>query len=165
MIEKTRVSPETLIPHIQRVFSAGPPNGWLLGWDENRGFDELKAVAAPWVVANCTSFDYSFCNWFEVEFDLRPFGKRVTLTVEVSFIADYYSVHWTEYSGDGRSRVVADVPQVSDVRARIVAWLERRGFVPVPDGLSSQTVPGVVLELSEPDLVNVGKCLFADFAD
>ena len=152
-----------LIPRIQRVFADGPPNGWLLGWDENRGFVELKRVAYPWLVENCTSFDYAFCNWFDIACRIDSDSNEYILGVFTSFIADYYQLFWTRLDrGRKRAEVVPEVVEMSGVHAAVVEWLHRRGFSSVPPEFDGRIVPGVELELSEPDEVTVDKCLFRD---
>ncbi|MCB9577732.1 MAG: hypothetical protein H6717_11990 [Polyangiaceae bacterium] len=149
---------------IRRLFASGPPNGWLLGWDRDRGFDDLSALVAPLAATNNTSFDYAFCNHFEVRLSLAE-ERYAVLTVLTSFVADVFSVHWTVYDPGGQAgRVVGQPPEGKRIEADVRAWLGRRGLRELPDELLRQPIPGIELELSGADDVTLGKCLFRDSA-
>lgn len=60
---------DDLFKAVRDQFQNGPPNGWLLGWDEMRYFELLRNAAKPYGAINQTSFDYGFCNWFDVRID------------------------------------------------------------------------------------------------
>jgi hypothetical protein len=82
---------------ISEQFQEGPPNGWLLGWPRDRFFPQLAEAVAPERVENQTSFDYSFCNRYEVRVDGLA-GNVAVLTIRISFVADAFSLHWTKYN-------------------------------------------------------------------
>lgn len=160
MIDLTR---EDLESRVREAFSDGPPNGWLLGWAEDRGFREFAQVVAPHKAANNTSFDYAFCNHFDVRMALDD-AKYAVLTVLTSFVADVFSMHWTLYGPGGRGgQVVNDVPRGRALEATVQDWLAGRGFVSLPDRLGDVVLDGLELELSGEENVTLAKCVFQDF--
>lgn len=143
-------------------FESGPPNGWLLGWDRDRLYGVVSTAAKPEECVNATSFDYCFCNTFLVT-PIARFDLTLRLTVRVSFVAPFYSTHWTRY-GPKTSQVVPVVPiEVAHIAERIRKALDKQGFAEVPLEWHDETVSGVVLELSGPTDVTLSKCLFEDY--
>lgn len=165
---KEQLQIEFLIAAIRKAFADAPPNGWLLEWDEMRAFERIKIAAHPFHCENYTSFDYSFCNHYGIS--TRTESRNVkywVLTVRLSFIANVYCMHWTEYSPDGRSGHV--ITTISDgalqsMEARVKAEVERAGFVALPDEWLDVPIRGVTLELSDQDKVTLSKCLFEDYS-
>jgi hypothetical protein len=148
---------------VRTAFADGPPNGWLLGWPEDRGFDEFSRMAAPHKPTNHTSFDYAFCNHFDVRVDEPDANGYVVLTLLMSFVADVFSLHWTAYQPGGQGgRVVSEYPKASSLETRVRSWLAEKGFMSIPDDLFNMELPGVALELSGSQNVTLGKCLFRD---
>lgn len=151
---------------IRTHFREGPPNGWLLGWDERRCFVLVSAAAAPHPVTNHTSFDYGFCNWFEVRVDSETGEHYWTLTIKLSFIAPTYSFHWTQYEGPTQGSVIRAAPPGCEmVEDRVRSAVENAGFVEIPDEWCEQELKDVQLELSGTQNVTLGKCLFTDYAE
>ncbi|MCP4458042.1 MAG: hypothetical protein GY816_08470 [Cytophagales bacterium] len=151
---------------VKQKFSQGPPNGWLLGWDEERFFPDFIKIAHPFLSINLTSFDYSFCNKFHVRSDTNEIGQYLALTVCLSFIVDAYSIHWTFYDYKGRTGKVVPSPckePESILEYRIREFLAKQGFVEIPDNWYNAKVEGVHLDLSDDEHVILGKCLFDDF--
>lgn len=119
----------------------------------------------PHPASNCTSFDYSYCNDFEVRFGTPQEGATI-LTVWLSFVAPAASMHWTRYEpGMKAGEVVAETgnAEAERVAAAIARWIEEIGFELVSAATYGARVVGVELELSDPSEVTVGKCLFRDF--
>ncbi len=148
---------------IGRRFSGGPPNGWVLGWDRTRMFAEICREAKDYSCTNCTSFDYSFCNRYEIRVDESSY-EFWNLTVRISFVLDVFSLHWTRYvAGGKRGWVLDDAPnqEASLVELRIRDSLESKGYDELPADWYEEPIDGVVLELSG-DRATIGKCLFED---
>lgn len=150
-----------LIRRIQHEFRDGPPNGWLLNWPLVR-FKELRLVVAPHELENWTSFDYSFCNRFEVRIPNK--GKSFyLLTILTSYVANFYSLHWTFYKDGKKGKVVSvDDSALIDLASRVREFLISQGMRELPLEWDLAEVPGVELELAGCDNVTVGKCLFDD---
>lgn len=144
---------------VVKQFENGPPSGWLLGWDESRLHGVVSAAVQPSECVNETSFDYSFCNRFVVTPATRA-GRRMELTVLVSFVARFYSIYWTRHSG--RVRKVASAVDPAEIARRVHEALVAQGFAELPADWHSEPVPGVVLELAGASTVTLGKCLFED---
>lgn len=157
---------ETIISSIRNQFRGGPPNGWLLGWDESRCFPLVAAAAAPYPTINHTSFDYGFCNWFEVRIDDTSDGYYWTLTIKLSFIVPTYGFHWTRYESLTQGVVSPAAPagyQVVEDEVRMA--LENAGFFELPAKWYEQELQGVELELSGTKGVTLSKCLFNDYSE
>jgi hypothetical protein len=146
---------------VRSTFANGPPNGWTLRWDRERFFSELTHLSDPYECANETSFDYSFCNRLVTTIDGQQ--RSWSLTVRVSFVAPFYSLHWTRYR-DSDVRVVPVVPGDIDViRRRIRRFLDDQGFDELPDDWHDARIEGLKLELAGESEVTIGKCLFEDY--
>jgi hypothetical protein len=159
---KEEFSLDRLKALVVTTFENGPPNGWRLGWDENRFYDVVSTAAQPADCVNHTSFDYSFCNTLVVTPIARS-DLTLTLTVRVSFVAPFYSTHWTRYRPKD-AQVVSAVPsEVAEIADRIRKALCRLGFTEMPLEWHDETVQGVVLELSGATNVTLSKCLFEDY--
>ena len=163
--EMTDGTSHTLLRTIAELFRDGPPNGWLLGWDVDRFANQVSELSGDGEFENVTSFDYSFCNSFEVTFR-QTSDEFVVLTVRVSFVADYFSMHWTQYSSSGKHGVVVDdvdFDGAARVAQDIRAFLRSMGYQEFPTSWDSIAVPEAVLELSE-EPATLSKCLFDDYA-
>ena len=149
---------------IRERFSSGVPNGWALDWDRHRLESVVAIAAEPFECSNATSFDYARCNTYEVRVPVDE-DSWLTLTANISFVDDYYSMHWTRYEQGGRSGAVTEPMDESlvDLSARVGNSLVAQGFAELPAEWEAAPLPGVELELSEDDDVTVGKCLFHDF--
>ncbi len=146
-------------------FRSGPPNGWLEGWEVNRFHAELLELSGKLTLANHTSFDYAFCNLYEVEVPGSTSDVLWVLTIRISFIVDAFSLHWTRYECDGRQGAVR-TPTISTCRtieAEVRRFLQNRAFIEPSVADCDSRVTGVELELSDPDMVTLGKCLFQDY--
>src|SRR5262245_13681389 len=89
-----------LVDAIQLQFGEGPPNGWRLGWSAARLQCELAELVHPGRLQNCTSFDYAFCNHFEIR-EGHAAEYYYVLTIRISFVQDLYCLHWTRYERTG----------------------------------------------------------------
>lgn len=156
---------QLLVTKVSRMFREGPPNGWVLGWNRDRFVKEISKLSHPGEFENVTSFDYSFCNSFEVSFR-KSSDEFIVLTVRISFVANYFSTHWTQYSAGGRHGTVveaADQDSATKVAERIRRFLTSEGFRELPEDWASMVVPDARLELSEGP-ATLTKCLFDDYA-
>lgn len=152
-----------LLKDVQTSFQFGIPNAIKLGWDPNRLFDEFKNRFSAHSVFNCTDFNYSFCNRFEIEPQYEG-PICYTLTARFSFIAPVYSVHSTKYVASKTRGCV--VPETSDrtmsfLTGLIHEFANSKGFSVFTSEMSDIAVEGVALELSE--VATLGKCLFEDY--
>ena len=115
---------------------------------------------------NHTSFDYSRCNTYVLEWPESSDRSTTTLTVKFSFIAHLRVSHWTVYDRSGKSGAVftPEAPWMLDVQAALENVCADLGFRELSRPEGDVLLPGVELELSEPDRVTVEKCLFDDHA-
>ncbi|MEL6340959.1 MAG: hypothetical protein AAFQ65_13700 [Myxococcota bacterium] len=148
------------------AFKDGAPNGWLIGWDRDRLLNEVRDIArlADGCI-NATSFDYARCNRFELRIGAED-RQHWVLTVRVSFVIDAYSLHWTEYGpGDKSGRVVdgLDNKRTGTLENETRSILAGRGFAELPATWSALPMTGIALELSDPEDVTLGKCVFEDY--
>ena len=153
-----------LITAIGERFRNSPPNGLLLGWREDRYFDEVRGCCPGCTVVNETSFDYSRCNTFQIRPQSLTDQWIYELSVNISFVAAAYTIHWTKYSPDARrGRVVdtADVEVAQNPAAAVRRMLKMEGFTEIPGEWLESLVAGVDLELAES--ATLGKCLFNDY--
>ena len=152
------LSLEEILQQVQLAFRDGPPNGWILGWDLNRYFSEIEGAAAPYPVINYTSFDYSYCNNYQIHDDSER--CHFFLTVLVSFITPVYSLHWTGLRNQTGAVVLRPPAQYAALENKIAAKLKDLGLMDFPPDWSEVKVEGVHLELSEPEDAGLGKFLF-----
>jgi hypothetical protein len=156
---------ERVIDELRGQFSEHPPNGWLLGWDEERHLALVEKTCAPYAVTNTTSFDYAFCNRYEVRLDDTNSSGFWVLTVRLSFIMPVFSLHWTRYESQTEGAVITRVPgEHHEVEERLRKALESVGLDELPNEWSEREVGGLELELSGDTNVTVSKCLFEDYA-
>lgn len=149
---------------IRDKFKNGPPNGYNLAWNENRFWDELKKAVNPHKVINTTSFDYSFCNSYEIEINSAFSIASRRLIIHISFIMDVYEVYWTQQAFLKEPQVVKSHQNKKDfhIENQIHQLLGSHNFVEVSDALYDTKLTDIKLELSEPENITVGKCLFND---
>lgn len=154
-----------LLKVVRDQFQDGPPNGWLLGWDEMRYFKLISSAAEPHVTINQTSFDYGFCNWFDVHIEPGGDERCWLLTIKLSFIAPTYCMFWTQYEGPTHGTVIATAPDgYQPIEDKVRALVHNKGFFELPDEWYDKQVEGVFLELSESGNVTLSKCLFTDYS-
>ncbi len=156
----------TWIAEIRRQFQTAPPSGWELHWDADRFYDDLKEIlGGNYKLCNCTNFDYSFCNSYELTVENKNGNEKWILAIKVSFIVDAYSLHWTYYPRNKQAYVLMDQKdaQLQNIEDKIVSFLGSKGFSDVSHKVYNMKLEDVSLELSDPDEVTVGKCLFDDF--
>ena len=156
--------PPGWVERVEAAFAEGPPNGWLLGWDEKRFERDLRQLADSAPVFNATSFDYAFCNKYEVE--IRETSGEVywILTIRISYIVDAYTLHWTEYRTTETGRVVG-TPSIEACRrteSAVLQFLSQVGCSDVSDNWYRHRIPGIRLELGGTE-ATLGKCLFEDY--
>ena len=152
---------DQIVLAVRRQFRDGPPNGWLLGWDLNRYFSEITEAAAPYPVFNYTSFDYNYCNNYQIHVDSE--GCKFFLHVLVSYIAPVYSLHWTRLRNQTYAPVLKPPIRYAFLENQIAAKLKDLGLMDFPSAWSEVKVEGVGLELSEPEDARLEKFLFRDF--
>jgi hypothetical protein len=155
------LSLKEILQQVQLAFRDGPPNGWILDWDLHRYFSEIEEAAAPYPVINYTSFDYSYCNHYQIHDDSE--GCHFFLTILVSFITPVYSMHWTRLRNQTGAVVLRPPAQYATLENKIAAKLKDLGLMDFPLDWSEMKVEGVHLELSEPEDATLGKFLFRDF--
>ncbi len=159
-----RITWEDLVAAVQRQFQHSAPNGWLLGWDRNRGFALVCTAAAPHQTTNHSSFDFGFCNWYEVCVNGNTDQCFWSLTIKLSFILPIYCIYWTRYESSIKGSVIDTAPtgyQVVEDNVRVA--VENAGFFELPDDWYERKIDGVELELSGNERVTLGKCLFTDY--
>jgi hypothetical protein len=159
----TDVNVHDLIRAVQNSFQSGVPNGFVLGWNPDRLFDKFKMFFSEYCVFNCTDFNYSFCNRFEIEPAYQG-DVCYTVTAKFSFIAPVYSVHSTKYWNSKSEGCV--VPETEDsticfLTQAVCEFAKKEGFVEFVSEMNKILVEGVALELSED--ATLGKCLFEDY--
>ena len=153
-----------LVAAVQEMFRDSCPNGSKLGWDRNRFFYCLVNLCTDCKVMNCTDFNYSYCNSFEIEPNIGWQEHSYVLTFKISFVSDVYSLHVTKYSKD---RKTGKVVEESECAALIPTIAVVRQFAANSEFLEMQVkdhdviVAEVLLELS--DIATLGKCLFDDY--
>lgn len=151
---------------VKRHFLNEPPNGWLLGWSEERLFREIQGIAAPFTAINHTSFDYCFCNWYDIHANQDDDDDRWILSVKLSFIVPVYCIFWTTYEGPTFSgQVVAAPKTISQLENSVRDFVEDAGFFKLPAHWHDIQVAGVSLELGGEINVTLDKCLFCDYSD
>lgn len=159
---KQHVTPlERILTQVKTAFAKSPPSGFLLQWDRSRFFQELAQAFPEYKVTNHTDFNYSFCNSYEIEPPPIISNRVHVVTLKMSFIADAFSLHVTEYTVDRRrGRVVSE--QTCQAAIDIArAFARERRFVEIARKDDGLRIDGVSLELSE--VATLGKCLFDDF--
>jgi len=153
---------EEIVAQVREQFREEVPNGWLLGWDLNRGHAAIREATAPYRASNLTSFDYSFCNWYEVK--VRNGYQKWLLTVKISFIVSVFSLYWTRYKSSVEGFVmIADSDERRRLENRVRTAVSGLGYCEIDSAWLNLKVDGVSLELSDPEDVTLGKCLFCDF--
>lgn len=164
MIQNT--IPEIWINTVREKFSNGVPNGWLLNWDSERFSKELKELSNEFEFINSTSFDYAFCNSYNLFFPSQASENYEMATIEISFIVDAYQIFWTEYFDYGkRGKVIPATTSKKSkaVEIRIRSFLNEKGFTDCLLDWSEINIQNIQLELSEK--ATLGKCLFVDYED
>lgn len=163
----TPLTKDELKMSVDAAFESGIPNGWILGWEESRFQAQINRCIHPHTVENWTSFDYAFCNNYEVIFRTND-RISYSLTILISFISDVYCMHWTAYSADGRSGRVVPTPEIATamtIEKNLRLMLDELGIQEIPDEWLSEPVTGISLELSGERNVTLAKCLFRDYDD
>jgi hypothetical protein len=162
----TTMTLDELKRHLREQFATGVPNGWTRGWNHGRLQSELAAAVQPLKVENCTSFDYAFCNHFEVRVDGGHPRWLYELTIRISFVGDFFCLHWTRRQPASRKGGTVRSPgsaQASMIEQTVRELLERHGFREIPDEWLDEPVPVVRLELAGTRNVTISKCLFEDY--
>ena len=155
---------EVVIQKIKNAFSRGVPNGLLLGWQQNRHYDDIVHIAKPYRVTNDTDFNYSFCNSYNVDFNCDSSNYVYVITLKISFIADVYSIHVTRYTRDKKKgRLIHVFPDagLSILMQTVHGCMQDKGFVVLKNESLDLELDDLELELAE--VATIGKCLFDDF--
>lgn len=154
---------KSLIRDINNAYSTAIPNGFLLGWDENRFFTELKFLFSDLKVINTTDFNYSFCNTYEI--DLGEKGNTsFILTLKISFIANAFVLYVTEYSKNlkyGKVLFQEESDEQLEYLNRVQNFMFEKGFIEPSNEDLDVIIQDVHLELA--DISTIDKCLFDDF--
>lgn len=152
---------QEIIRHIRSQFRDGQPNGWLLNWDESRLFTQVSIAAAPHEVLNCTTFDYAFCNWYEIP--ISTGHNDWILTIKLSFIVPAYCMYWTEHDTVTGGSVAPIAPMgYQNLEDKVRFAAESAGLFELPSEWHDHEVQGVTLDLSNTSNVTIDKCLFCD---
>ena len=151
------------IKSVEDQFAGGPPDGAALEWDRHRFELQVRDFAKPFKYYNRTSFDNKYCNTYQVAID-RPEEDRWLLLVQVSFIVDAYIMWWTHYLPTGRTQVGQVHPDndIQGISENMRAFLNGQAFIEVPMDWYRTKLPQVELQISKPEDVILGKCLFED---
>lgn len=154
---------EKWIASIQDQFADGSPNGTELGWDPHRFELQIRDFAKPFKYYNRTAFDYKYCNSYQVAVN-RPEEDRWLLMVQISFVVDGYILWWTHYKPTGDTEVSQIHPDaaIQALPENIRSYLNGQGFTEVPMDWYRTKLADIKLELSAPDTVTLGKCLFEE---
>jgi len=153
-----------IINSIQEVFKDEIPNGIKLGWDRTRHFSTVKNLCTKYEIKNCTDFNYSFCNAYEILVirDLKHFDY--TLTVKISFIIKAYIIFLSRYSKNTNKGGLIDIKLHSEAQQLyedIKCHFDNIGFYEIDDSIINKQVSNVQLELA--DIVTIENCLFDDY--
>lgn len=158
---------DEILAQVRDAFRDGPPNGWLLGWDPDRLIAGIQGLTpSDCQISNRSSFDYSFCNSFEIKFPAVK-NKYLVLITKVSFIADVFCLYWVRYKHKGGKGNVIPSPETAEqceTEKSLRSFLEAMEFSELPAEWHSARVEGVRLELAECGSVTLDKCLFEDHA-
>ena len=135
-------------------------------WRRNRFESDIVAIAKNCDVNNGTSFDYDFCNLYQI----FPVSKHelleYELVVRISYVLDAYCTQWTSLRNRNPKNVQVvsgtDVLVERNPEEAIHALLKANEFFQVPQEWMNTRVEGVSLELSDPKHVTIYKCLFED---
>lgn len=156
------------ITRIRTLFGPEPPSGWLLGWNDERYFDDFAALLKSYgELVNETSFDYSFCNSYVLYVGDRSNESFESLTISLSFVADAFQLIWSGYRSFGRKGSVFNSQSDFhiEIENRCRGFAQKLGFIECSPEVFNMPIKGVRLELSGKENVTVGKCLFDDFDD
>jgi len=144
-VDKIRVSYRSTIP-----------DGYALGWSEDRYLAALKKRLPDYQIDNFTSFDYAVCNTYElnVQAELRSY----IATLKISFIVDCYVL----YIGHLKRISASDAQtHFAPIAKSIHQLLDGGGFQEIQTEVLDVVVPGVTLNLAPQ--ATIGKCLFDDY--
>lgn len=156
---------DSWIAEVKKLFSDGPPDGTALGWDQHRFELQVRDFAKPFRYFNRTSFDYKNCNTYQIAVDL-PEEDRWLLLVQISFVVDAYIIWWTHYKPTGETEVGQVHPdaRIQAMGDNLRDYFDGQGFKEVPMDWYRTKLPDVTLQMSSPESVTLGKCLFEDHA-
>lgn len=150
---------------IDNLFREGPPNGWQLGWSKARYFGPITAAAAPYRTTNHTSFDYGFCNWYEVHVDGSDKERYYIMTIKISFVIPVYCMFWTEHENNISGSVIELSPkEFKHIEDSVRCAVKKMGFSEISNEWHEIKISGVHLELGGTENATIGKCLFTDYA-
>lgn len=154
-----------LIKKVQEQFDNGQPNGWELEWKHDRFLNDIESIVSPFPVLNCTSFDCSFCNSYEILFDFQNRNYHRILILKFSFIVPVYCAYWTRRKGNSNhseTQVSETDFEAPSFEKKVCDSIEGLNFFKLPDEWHHAKVPKVKLELSDSKNVTLDKCLFLD---
>lgn len=147
-----------IINDIFKSFSKGYPNGYSLGWDEDRYIIELRSRFSDWSIENQTSFDYAFCN--TVFFYNNKTLPDIGLTVKFSFIHPSFIMYFSEYNK--KAKFYKPTSFFCNRTANQVRnFMNAKGFSEVKVEILNVILPDVDLQLA--DIATIEKCLFDDY--
>jgi hypothetical protein len=160
---------DKIIRDVKDAFKNEHPNGMLLGWDDERFYQELSDLTKKGELVDQTDFNYSFCNTFSYYY--YPFDKDKNYemaTLKISFVSNVFDIRWWKYRNRGRSPRIIESPEnyvSKEWEQQVKAFFEKKGFVKCLPEWHSLHIEGIDLELSEKGKVTLGKCLFDDYED
>lgn len=155
--------PESWIAEITNQFNPTPPNGFALDWDSDRYFAALKKLCVGCTVLNCTDFNYAYCNTFRITPKSINREYVYDLTLNISFIVNGYSLHWTKSKQGSRAPTPIKEEHIKvkmNPAPVLRQYMDKNSFIEVDGSWFDLPIKGVQLELAE--IATLGKCLFHD---
>ena len=149
---------------VKNKFGDGCPNGFLLEWDVNRYHSSIKEICRNCKVTNQTDFNYAYCNTYEIRPETRNTKFIYELTLNISFIVDAFSLHWTKYTTNLKKGGVISSNEIEveyDPTDGLIKFLEKNEYQEVKSDWFEINIDDVQLELAEK--ATLGKCLFHDY--
>lgn len=130
----------------------------ISGWSSEHSRGLLGEDWGDVEVVDSSDYNYDFCDSFDF-----VFGGRVLISVDISHLAPVFRI--TGWGGRGDKQKTSTVwrSEADATLANVRARLLEAGLVELSRAEQSVAVGGVNLELSGPDEVTLGKCLFKDY--
>lgn len=157
---------DSVIKDIQMAFKDGVPNGILLGWDEDRFYQDLLILTQRGEIVNRTDFNYSFCNTYYYHHSNKHSKTQEKATLQISFVSNVFQIYWDKslkHSSSMARRIKEPENNESKEWEKAVkGFMKQRGFEEFLIDWYNLPIDGIELELSEKDEVTVGKCLFEE---
>lgn len=152
------------ISTVKSKFGDGCPNGFLLEWDANRFYSSIIEICRKCKVINQTDFNYAYCNTYVIRPGTKTGNFIYELTLNISFIVDAFSFHWTRYTPNLKKGGVISTNEIEveyDPTDSLIEFLEKNQYQEVQPDWFDLNIDDVQLELAEE--ATLGKCLFHDY--